>query len=668
MLNLFDTADFSLRKRAQVGILPPVPETHWRPPANPPDLSNAVAIALDCETFDPDLITDGPGWARGPRGHIVGVSLAAVDRSGARGRWYFPVRHRHEPEHNLRADGVFPWLKTVLENSLPKVGANLLYDIGWLTEENIFVNGELHDVQFAEALLDEEAKVALDVLGNKYLGEHKATSVMYDWIRAAYKPNERELRGDIYRTSPRLVGHYAEMDADLPLRIIEKQLPIIHKEGLDYIYRLENDLIPLLVRMRRKGVSVDVLKAEALAHELGEDAIRMYSELEHEYGFRLKGTDSRQLGLLFDHVGIKYPMTKAAKPSPNIEKEWLDALEHPLGDFLNELRHAEKIKSTFCEGYILDKNVNGKLYPQLHPLKSDHNGTLVGRFASSHPNIQNISKRSKLGKRVRKLFIPDKGHAHWARYDFSQIHYRILAHFAIGPGSDELRHRYCSDPKTDYHMDVYMKVAPLLGWSTTDKAIIKEKRTPIKNVNFGLLYGQGDKSLSYKAGLTKEQATGFFKAYHEGAPYVKPTMEAIAREAAEVGYVTTLLGRRVRFKLWEPCEGYGHTPMRLAAALEQWGSNIKVAFQYRAVNYKFQGSEPDIIKTAMRDLDRSGVFDDVGVPRLTVHDELDWSVENNSPETQEAFKYIGHMMENAVKMRIPINCEFGKGNNWGEAD
>jgi DNA polymerase-1 len=668
MTNLFDTSEFTLRKRAQVGLLPPVPNTGWLPPTEPPDLSNAVAIAVDVETFDPDLIVDGPGWSRGPRGEIVGVSIAAIDRQSDRGAWYFPTRHRNEPQYNLPPERVFPWLKTILENNLPKVGANLLYDIGWLTEENIFVTGELHDVQFAEALLDEEAKVALDILASKYLGEHKATDLMYDWIRSAYKVPDKFLRGEIYRTSPRLVGHYAEMDANLPLRIIEKQLPLIKSEGLDYIYRLECDLIPLLVRMRRKGVSVDILQAEALAQELGDDAVKMYAHIEQEYGVRLKCTDSRQIGLLFDHVGIKYPMTKAKNPSPNIEKEWLAALEHPLGAYINDLRHHEKIKSTFCEGYIIDKNVNGKLYPQFHPLKGDVNGTMVGRFASSTPNLQNISKRSKLGKRVRKLFIPDKGHDHWARYDFSQIHYRILAHYAVGPGADELRYRYCNDPKTDYHMDVYMKVAPLLGWSTTDKVIIKEKRTPIKNVNFGLLYGQSERALSYTAGLSKEQAKAFFKAYHEGAGYVKPTMDAIAKEAAECGYVTTIMGRRVRFKLWEPCYGYGHTALPLSQALEQWGSDIRIAFQYRAVNYKFQGSEPDIMKTAMRNCLNSGVFDYVGVPRLTVHDELDWSVEDNSPATQEAFKYIGYLMESAVKMRIPINCEFSTGKNWGEAD
>ena len=373
---------------------------------------------------------------------------------------------------------------------------------------------------------------------------------------------------------------------------------------------------------------------------------------------------------LFDHVGISYPFTKAKKPAPKLEKEWLDALEHPLGDEINELREYEKIRGTFCKNYIIEKNVAGKLYPQFHPLKDDANGTKLGRFASSDPNLQNIPARSKLGKRVRKLFTPDCGHYQWRKHDYSQIHYRILAHNAVddGDGSAEaLRERYRNDPDTDYHLDVYMKAAPLLGWSITDQEEIDIKRRPIKNVNFGLLYGQSEKALAYKAGFSGAQAKDFFRYYHLAAPYVLPTMKAIAREAEQFGYVTTLLGRRERFKLWEPAFGFGQAPLPYASALEVWGPQIRLAFLYRAVNYKFQGSEPDLMKKAMRDCDKSGVFDYVGVPRLTCHDELDWSVKDNSPQTLEAFAFIKRSMELAIPLRVPVKCDATVGPNWGAA-
>jgi DNA polymerase-1 len=155
----------------------------------------------------------------------------------------------------------------------------------------------------------------------------------------------------------------------------------------------------------------------------------------------------------------------------------------------------------------LDKNINGKLYPQFHPLKGDENGTVVGRFASSDPNLQNIPTRTKLGKKVRQCFVPEQGQ--WVKFDYSQLHYRILANFAVDKGdgsANALRKRYCDNPATDYHLDVYHNVAPLVGWSTTDEEEIKDKRRPIKNINFGLLYGQGEKSLAYKAGFTGKVA------------------------------------------------------------------------------------------------------------------------------------------------------------------
>jgi DNA polymerase-1 len=677
----FDDEPLVARKAATLRAPPPIPETGWRPPVAFPNLSAAVALSMDVETFDPELLTAGPGWARG-RGHIVGFSLGAQDRLGNRGKWYFPVRHEVEGEMNLDAPQCFSWLKAQLETDLPKVGANLLYDCGWLTEEGITVQGDLYDVQFAEALLDEEAKVALEVLAQKYLGEGKETNLLYEWIRQAYHPTERALRGDIYRSPPRLVGPYAESDADLPLRIIAHQMPLLEQEELTEVFRLECDLIPLLVRMRREGVSIDLGRAEKMRTELIEETKNLYARVKHEYMVDLESCSSANLVRLFDSVGVSYPRASPTEAAlrknpealgnPSFEKEWLAALEHPLGELVNSIREHEKIIGTFIDSYMMDKHVNGKLYPQFHPLKGDENGTLVGRFASSHPNLQNIPSRTKLGKAVRKAFIMDDGHSHWQKNDYSQIHYRILAHNAVdkGDGSAEaLRQRYINDPSTDYHLDVYMNVAPMLGWSTTDAEVIKVKRRPIKNVNFGLLYGQTEKSLAYNAGFTGEQAKSFFDSYHKGAPYVKATMEAIGQEVQTFGYVKTLLGRRVRFKLWEPARrGPRQMPLPFDMAVRRYGSNIKRAYEYRGVNYKFQGSEPDIMKTGMSACLRSGVFDFTGVPRITVHDELDFSVKDKSPEMNEAFRFIQETMQNAIKLRIPVKVDVSRGPNWGEAD
>lgn len=672
----FENEVLPSRKRAALRALPAVPNTGWSAPSEPPNLAAAVALGMDTETFDPELNTAGPGWARGPKGHIVGVSLAACDRAGNRGQWYFPLRHTVEPETNLDPGRVFPWLKTVLETPVPKIGTNLLYDAGWLTEENIYLAGELHDVQFAEALLDETALVALDVLSYKYLKRGKQTSLLYDWIREAYRPNESEIRAEIYRAPPRLVGPYAEIDAANPLDIIQKQWPLLNAENLGYVYRLECDLIPLLVRMRRDGVTVDVEAAIKLKEELEIETRELYEKLYQQYGVRIEKVSAGEVAKIFDSIGIKYPKTSAEKPKPSFQKEWLAALEHPIGDEINEIREHEKMCGTFLQSYIIDKNVKGKLFPQFHPLKSDDNGTLVGRFASSDPNLQNVPSRTKLGKKVRIIVKPDTGHHCWQKNDYSQIHYRILADQAVdnGDGSaDALRKRYNDNPNTDYHRDVYLSVAPLMSWDTSDEKHAEFVRRPIKNVNFGLLYGQSLKSLMYKTAtyfggsFTAAQGKQFFEAYFTGAPYVKPTMKNIGQEVQRFGYITTVLGRRVRFKLWEP-NSYGERgyPLPYEAAIREYGSNIRRAYEYRGVNYKFQGTEPDIMKHGMRDCLRSGVYDYVGVPRITVHDELGFSVRDDTPQSREAFAFIQRTMQDTIKLRVPVKVDVNRGPNWGE--
>jgi DNA polymerase I-like protein with 3'-5' exonuclease and polymerase domains len=677
-MSLFFDEPLVKRKDARLRVLPPTPETGWRPPSEFPNLSAAHVISFDTETKDLRLDDNGPGWARRDS-HIVGISIGAQARDGTRGSWYFPIRHELDTHLNMDVNNVLGFTQSVLNTPTDKVGANLTYDVGTLLQEGVRVGGRLYDVQFAEALIDSDAYVSLDHLARKYLMTGKVTEVLYNWIRQAY-PNtpETKLRREIHRTSPKLVGHYGEADAYQPIDIWNQQQHIIWSEGLYDVFRLECDLIPLMVAMRMRGVRVDLEKAEKLHAELKLEIAELYERIKWEYGYDLKSTDSRQLGPFLASLQIPVPRNDPTANNPegsySVKKEWLAALEHPVGKLLGDIREREKIVGTFLEGYIFRQHIGGYLFPQFHQLKGDENGTMVGRFASSDPNLQNIPSRTLLGKRVRECFVHDLGHHCWRKFDFSQIHYRLLANYAVdyGDGSAEaLRERYRNDPKTDYHMDVYKNVAVFMNWSLTDEAEIKIKRRPIKNVNFGLLYGQSENSLAFKAGFSAAQAKEFFGSYHKGAPYVKATMEAIGQEVQTYGYVTTLLGRRIRFNLWEPVNRNWDeemTPLPYNAAIAKWGAGIKRAFEYRGVNYKFQGSEPDIMKSAMRACWNSGVYNVTGVPSITVHDELDHSVIDDSPQQREAYDFIKHTMENTVKIRVPIFADESNGPSWGKAD
>lgn len=672
MQGLFFDEPLVKRKDARLRPLPTIPETGWTPPTEFPNLSAAKRISFDTETKDLRLTENGPGWARNDS-HIVGFSIGAEAYNGERKAWYFPIRHEVDLHLNMDVNNCLAFADYALNTPTDKVGVNLTYDYGTFRAEGVRVGGRLFDCSYAEALIDSDALVALEAMSQKYLNTGKQSDAMYAWIREAY-PNtpEKFLRREIYRTSPKLVGFYGEGDALQPLDIFAQQEMVLRSEGLLDVFRLECDLIPMMVAMRFRGVRVDLDKAAMIRAELVKETQELYEKFSYQFG-RIHSTATQQIGPILENLGI---VVKKNEETGNyiIRKEWLASLEHPAGELLNEIREHEKIVGTFFDGYIFGQNINGFLYPQFHQLKGDENGTMVGRFASSTPNLQNIPSRSKLGKRVRECFVPDVGHVGWRKFDFSQIHYRLLAHFAVDKGdgsADALRARYINDKTTDYHMDVYKNVAPFMGWSLTDEEEIKLKRRPIKNVNFGLLYGQSEKSLAYKAGMTLAQAKEFFKSYHAGAPYVAATMEEIAKEVQQHGYVTTVLGRRIRFNEWEPIRkdwDNPETPLPYKAALAKWGAGIKRAFEYRGVNYKFQGSEPDIMKSAMRACWQSGVYNVTGLPSITVHDELDHSVIENTPQQREAYDFIKYTMENTIKLRIPIFADESNGPSWGKAD
>lgn len=639
-------------------VMPPIPDTGWEPPKKFPDLSRAKVISIDCETYDPELIKHGPGWARG-KGHLVGVAVGA----DGGGRWYFPMRHTVEEHHNMDPEKVLEWLRDTLSNpAQPKVGANLIYDIGWLQEEGVFVRGELVDVQYAEALLDESAEVALETLGQRYLSEGKESNDLYEWCSLYYggKPNGRQ-RANIYRSPPRLVGYYAESDADLPLRVIKEQYPLLVKEGLLDLFRMECALIPLLVKMRFAGTTVDIGKAEELREQLlkrSEDAKKL---LNDKVGFRVDINSSASLARAFDKQGLSYGRT--AKGNPSFTKQFLEALDHPIGEVIREIRKCEKLRGTFVESYILDSHVNGKVYGQFHPLRGDEGGTRSGRFSASTPNLQNIPSRDdELAPLIRGMFIPDDDHLYWRKYDYSQIEYRFLIHYAVGPGADEARQLFISNPNIDYHEMALDLVAPEAGWDVDTPERRNYWRRPIKNINFGLIYGMGVDKLSADLGLTRSQGRQLFAAYHKGVPFAKATMDATAKEALHTGTISTILNRKSRFDMWEPLQWDSNTrPMPYDKAILHYGQ-IRRAFTHKALNRRLQGSAADLMKKAMLKCWQDGIFDETGVPRLTVHDELDFSDPGGK---DEAFKEMQRIMETAIPLKIPVKADGEIGPDWG---
>jgi DNA polymerase-1 len=630
-------------------VMPPIPETDWTPPDEFPDLRGARAICVDVETWDPELRDHGPGWARGI-GNIVGIAIGTSKGD----RYYFPMRHEVQKDYNLDPDLVLAWAREALANpTQPKIGANITYDVGWLRQEGVLVRGPLYDVQFAEALLRETATVALEDLGERYLKEGKVSNTLYEWCDLYYGGGTRDQRHNIYRAPPTLVGPYAEGDVDLPLRILELQWKRLAAEGLLDLFSMECRLIYLMVEMRFAGVTVDIPHVEEMERRLNQE-IDVYTEqIKSLVGFDVNIGSGAQLAEAFDFLGLPYGRTK--KGNPTFPKSFLKTVNHPFAKLILDKRAREKLLGTFVESYVLNSHVNGKVHGQFHQLRKDDGGARSGRFSSSTPNLQNIPIRSKVGKTIRKGFIPDPGHVCWRKYDYSQIEYRGLAHYAVGEGADDVRSRYHKDPNTDFHSMVQTIIFEVVAQ--------KLDRSLVKNINFGTVYGMGITTLSEYLNLSRSEAKALLAAIHQAAPFMRSTMDATMQEAGQYGFITTILGRRSRFNLWVP-EKYVEDaiPLPYDEALLAY-RNPQRAYLHKALNRRLQGSAADLIKAAMLKTWEDGIFDETGVPRLTVHDELDFSDPGGK---EEAFKALVDVMEHAIPFRVPVKVDLEIGPSWGE--
>jgi DNA polymerase-1 len=175
----------------------------------------------------------------------------------------------------------------------------------------------------------------------------------------------------------------------------------------------------------------------------------------------------------------------------------------------------------------------------------------------------------------------------------------------------------------------------------------------------------GVDKLATSLGLPRGEASDLLDHYHEALPYVRDTMDYLSEQADELGYSETILGRKVSFDRWEPNEWREDAVMPLprSQAVATWGFNIRKAGLYKATNYTIQGTAAELMKMAMVKLWEDGVLDVTGVPRMTIHDELDF---NDKGGTDEAFLEVVRTMENAIPLDVPVIVDGEIGPNWAD--
>jgi DNA polymerase I-like protein with 3'-5' exonuclease and polymerase domains len=638
----------------------------WTIPTELPDLRRVGLIALDTETRDDGLAADrGSGWAT-RQGHICGVSVAYRIEANIQ-TLYIPIRH--PDTQNFAPEQVYAWLKDHIASDLHFVTQNGLYDFGWLRVEADITPppGERwEEIGALATLIDENRyQYGLDALckwrglpgkDEALLREGCTALDLITNRRKKFKPQNY-----IHQLPARFVGPYAEADAARALALFEDLNPVLDRENTRLAYRLECDLLPMVLEMRRRGVRIDVAAAERARDLLLGKRNAVLAEISSKLGTPVSMAElarNKWLAETFDREGIKYPRTKKGNPSfTGGQKGWLDRHPHWLLKLIREADKYHMAGANFVEGYILGYIVNGRIHAEIHPHRSEANGTKSFRFSYSDPPLQLMPSRDEeLTPLIRGLFLSEEGEV-WAKPDCSQQEFRIAVHYAAVhnvPKTNIALQRYADDPDTDFHVFA----AQLTGID----------RSNAKNVNFAKIYGAGMRKFAIMIGKSESEAKAIYEQYDRELPFLRALSQIYQSIARRQGYIILYDGARRHFDKWAPGgtweKGAGpcerpEAERRLTDPDHPWFKKGPLwrADTRNALNALIQGTAARHTKLWMHACWRESI-----VPLLQMHDALECSV-----ATREQAEIVAQLCVEAIKLRVPMRVDLKFGRNWGDA-
>jgi DNA polymerase-1 len=418
--------------------------------------------------------------------------------------------------------------------------------------------------------------------------------------------------------------------------LAERFIPIIKENGQDELfYKIELPLVEVLADMELWGFKVDVEALKIYSKELDARLIILENEIYMHAGEDFNINSPKQLGIvLFEKLGL--PTMKKTKTGYSTNAEVLEQLshKHEIVDRILEYRQLMKLKTTYADGLlaILDKDTC-KVHSSFNQTV-----TATGRISSTEPNLQNIPIKLEMGRKIRKVFIPSDENYVLLDADYSQIELRVLAHI-----TDDKNMIAAFNNNEDIHTTTASKV---FGIPVDEVTSVMRSRA--KAVNFGIVYGIGDFSLSKDIGVTKKEAKKYIDEYLDKYSKVKEYMSETVAKGKEYGFVSTLFNRR-----------------RYLPELASSNFNMRSFGERVAMNTPIQGSAADIIKISMVE-----VYKQLKKRKLKsrlilqVHDEL--IVETEKTELEEVSKLLKDCMENAVSLKVPITAEVKCGDTWYE--
>ena len=586
----------------------------------------ALRVVREVKSIAFDTETSGVDWKRNKP---VGYVITSKDFNT-----YIPIRHGggqnllggtpmetpedkiviHKFEHDLAKA-----FKERDRLGYATIGHNLKFDYHFSLTAGIALNRRMYCTQINAALLDEFARsYSLAACCEDAGVTAKKGDELYKHLAAKFGG---EPKPDQMANFWRLPGHdpiavdYAMGDGTSTLELFEWQVAKVKEEELEQVARVEHGLQRHIADMERLGIKIDEEQLAKVQRGVAEVIAKLEAQLPDSFNVK-SPVDVRKY--MEDHGVTNWPTT--AKGAPSMNEKWLKGSEP--GRRIVEVRKMKTLMSSFIEPMATEHMFNGRVHTTLHQLKSDEFGVIAGRFSSSGPNLQQVSKHNfEVGSLHRSIFVADEG-MEMFEADWSQAEPRLFAHYSEEP---TLIEGYNSDPPVDMH-------------AVTAQAFDADRETTAKRMNMGMLTGMFPEALAGHMGWDLDKATYMWNKYFEVYPRIRSFQNGAKNVMKDRGFVKTLLGRRCRMD--------------------------HPRFAYRAVSRIIQGGNADILKYKLLQM-AEFIESEKNQTQLllTVHDSYVGQAFDRR-HADPVMKIMNDVRGEPFNLKVPYKADVKWGKSW----
>ncbi|MEN6445254.1 MAG: DNA polymerase I [Candidatus Cloacimonas sp.] len=579
------------------------------------ELKEAKQISIDTETDSPEPML----------ANLVGISFCVEEKKA----YYLPLKHR--ARENLPLPEVIRHLKDALKDKV-LLGHNLKFDLIVLARHGLELHNPLFDTMLAAYILDPGTL-------NYSLTACALNELNYKMIPISDLIGKGKNQGTFDLVEPNVACVYSAEDA----WAVYKLFPI-YRRKVDFspmatlFDSIELPLIKVLQQMEMNGVAIDCSILEEISRQINQELKDLTDKIYAFAGYEFNLNSTQQLAkMLFEEK--KLPLGRKTKTGFSTDNNVLEdlAVDYEITRIIIQYRQLTKLQSTYISA--LPKMIN----PQTKRIHSSFNQTVTstGRLSSSNPNLQNIPVRTDLGREIRKAFCAKDNEHLILDADYSQIELRLLA---LMSEDEVLIQAFKQD------LDIHKRMAAKI-FNVTLEQVSTSQRRAAKTINFGILYGMGQRKLAHDLGISLSEAKKIIDDYYAQFPSIREFINQCIYKARQQHYAETLFGRR----LYLP-------------NIESKNQGLKSEAERIAVNMPIQGTAADLIKIAMIDIyNQIAEREDIKMI-LQVHDELIFEIQQNVRE--EANLIVKKCMEQALPAKyaekVHLKTDVGIGKNWFE--